>query len=244
MKKFFITGVGIDPIITHKWINKGKYNWSVSPSKTVEELELSITPPEVGLKSTIDWINSRIKITKVVKIATWFIIVFFLLVPGLALTQIDSARVSIFYSDHPGDGSMLFLENETPQHSEKITGPYSINITVTNIRNKNGVIRFKFYDDSAPFPHDLGFLRIVVNKTEIKNGVFTTAVHGFESGYIGIAVHDDENSNKKLDFNWFLPSEGFAFSDYYHSSFRKPLYSDFRFHLQGDKSVIMKMKYH
>lgn len=121
---------------------------------------------------------------------------------------------------------------------------YSIFITVTNIRNHTGVLRFKFYDDSKPFPDDMGFLKIVIPKTEMTGDSLTFKCSGFKSQYMGIALLDDENNNNKLDFGFFLPKEGHAFSDYYHTAWRRPVYDDFRFFLGGDKKVIMKMKYY
>ncbi len=122
---------------------------------------------------------------------------------------------------------------------------YSISITVTNIRNTNGVIRFKFFDDTTPFPHDTGFLKRVVPKSEMRGDSLTVTYHGFLSRNMGIALQDDENNNVKLDMGWFLPKEGHAFSDYYHSSMvRKPVYGDFDFVLTGNKKVVMKMRYY
>ncbi|MEK6781925.1 MAG: DUF2141 domain-containing protein [Bacteroidota bacterium] len=136
------------------------------------------------------------------------------------------------------------MENESLPLPGKEEPTYSISITVTNIRNTDGVIRFKFYDDDTPFPHDKGFLRIVVPKSEIIGDTFTATYYGFTSRNMGIALQDDENDNWELDFGWFFPKEGHAFSDYYHTSFRRPVYSDFRFLLTGDKQVTMKMKYY
>jgi uncharacterized protein (DUF2141 family) len=124
------------------------------------------------------------------------------------------------------------------------TETYSITITVKNIRNKNGVIRFKFYDDSTPFPHDFGFLKEVVPKTEVTGDSLRVTFHGFKSQHMAIALLDDENNNVKLDFGWFLPKEGHAFSDYYHSALRRPVYEDFAFTLTGDKNVVMIMRYY
>lgn len=121
---------------------------------------------------------------------------------------------------------------------------YAITITVTHIRNHKGVIRFKFYDDSTPFPDDLGFLKVVVAKTEVTGDSLRVTYSGFKSQHMGIALLDDENSNWKLDFGWFFPKEGHAFSDYFHTSLRRPVYDDFRFFLSGDKHVTMKMKYY
>ena len=128
--------------------------------------------------------------------------------------------------------------------STSSTDTYSITITVKNIRNKNGVIRFKFYDDSTPFPHDFGFLKEVVPKTEVTGDSLRVTFYGFKSQHMAIALLDDENDNVKLDFGWFLPKEGHAFSDYYHSALRRPVYADFAFTLTGDRNVVMIMRYY
>lgn len=106
------------------------------------------------------------------------------------------------------------------------------------------MIRFKFYDDNNPFQHDTGFLRITVPKSRMINGTLTVTYSGFMAGYMGIALHDDENSNMKLEFGWLFPEEGHAFSDYYHTALARPKYENFRFLLKGDKSVVMKMRYY
>ncbi len=55
------TWFGGEPLITPKWIAKGKYDWNVDPSKAVNNLGLQLTPLEDGLKQTIDWSLSRTK---------------------------------------------------------------------------------------------------------------------------------------------------------------------------------------
>jgi uncharacterized protein (DUF2141 family) len=136
------------------------------------------------------------------------------------------------------------LSPENAKADSKSEETYSITVTVTHIRNKEGVIRFKFYDDSTPFPDLNGFLKVVVPKTELTGDSLTMTFHGFKSQNMAIALLDDENNNVKLDFGWFLPKEGHAFSDYYHSALRRPVYEDFKFFLMGDKKVVMKMKYY
>ena len=135
--------------------------------------------------------------------------------------------------------SALLSENGTT-----IEKTYSITITVRNIRNNKGVIRFKFFDDSKQFPHDTGFLKEVVSKSNMTGDSLHMTYHGFKSQHMAIALLDDENNNVKLDFGWFFPKEGHAFSDYYHSSLRRPVYKDFAFQLTGDKHVVMKMRYY
>ena len=124
------------------------------------------------------------------------------------------------------------------------TETYSITVTITNIRNNKGMIMLKFYDDSTPFPDKYGFLRVVVDKADIQGGSYTQTFYGFPSKNMAIALLDDENDNRKLDMGWVLPKEGHAFSDYYHSALRKPVYEDFDFFLTGDRQVTMKMKYY
>jgi uncharacterized protein (DUF2141 family) len=138
------------------------------------------------------------------------------------------------------------IDNTTDTKEAKITKEetYSITITVTNIRNHEGVIRFKFYDDSTPFPHDTGFRKVVVPKSLVTGDSLQVTYDGFPSQNMGIALLDDENNNWKLDMGWFLPKEGHAFSDYYHSAMRRPVYKDFRFYLSGNKKVVMKMRYY
>jgi uncharacterized protein (DUF2141 family) len=173
------------------------------------------------------------------------VVCFFLFLTPLASSaQTDSLLARSFRENNPNDTHSLFMEGESRPLSGKESPTYSITITVTDIRNKDGVIRFKFYDEATPFPHDKGFLRIVVPKSEITGDTYTATYHGFTAGTMGIALLDDENDNWKLDFGWFFPKEGHAFSDYYHTALRRPVYSDFKFMLTGDKHVIMKMKYY
>ena len=167
-----------------------------------------------------------------------------LLLPIFSIAQNYGEPLLLFRQFSTTDKNSLILEGEPRMLSQAIDSTYSITVIVTNIRNTKGVIRLKFYDDNTPFPHDTGFLRIVVKKSQIENQTFTATYHGFTSKYMGIALHDDENSNKKLDFDWFLPGEGYAFSDYYHTSYLRPRFSSFRFLLSENKHVVMKIKYY
>lgn len=164
--------------------------------------------------------------------------------PLIALAQADSLIAKVFWSNNPSDTYSVFIENEGIPKPKKDEPTYSITITVTNIRNNKGVIRFKFYDEATPFPHDKGFLRIIVPKSEVRDGTFTATYSGFSSKVMGIALLDDENDDWKLEMGWFLPKEGHAFSNYYHTALRKPVFSDFKFLLTGNKEVTMKMKYY
>ncbi len=165
-----------------------------------------------------------------------FLLIF--LFPGLAYGQTDGQKELQARAGNSNRATAT-LDSATPTEET-----YSITITVKNIRNTDGVIRFKFYNDTTRFPHDFGFLKVVVPKTEMTGDSLRVTYHGFRSQHMAIALLDDENNNIKLDFGWFLPKEGHAFSDYYHSALRRPVYEDFAFTLTGDKDVVMTMRYY
>lgn len=48
---------GGTPLITPKWIAKGKYDWKVDANKAINELGLKITSLQEGVKKTIDWVE-------------------------------------------------------------------------------------------------------------------------------------------------------------------------------------------
>ncbi|CAN5399422.1 hypothetical protein BH10BAC4_BH10BAC4_02690 [soil metagenome] len=169
---------------------------------------------------------------------------FFLLFCSIAVyAQLDSKLDSIarVNAELETPGNLISYYGVKPGPEEKT---YSITITVTGIRNTKGTIRFKFYDDATGFPHDKGFLRIVVPKSEVVDGALTKTYYGFRRQSMAIALLDDENDDLKLAMGWFFPKEGHAFSDYYHTALRRPVYSDFKFVLTGDKKVLMVMKYY
>jgi len=172
------------------------------------------------------------------------IILLVFLLPVTVQAQSSLVIAKAFRSHDVNDTLSLFMQNESRPLPKKDEPTYSITITVTDIRNSDGVIRFKFFDDATPFPDAKGFLRIAVPKSEINGNTFTATYYGFPSQQMGIALLDDENDNWELDMGWFFPKEGHAFSNYNHSSLRKPVYKDFRFLLTGDTHVTMKMKYY
>lgn len=48
---------GGTPLITPKWIAKGKYDWKVDANKAINELGLKVTSLQEGVKKTIDWVE-------------------------------------------------------------------------------------------------------------------------------------------------------------------------------------------
>jgi len=64
------------------------------------------------------------------------------------------------------------------------------------------------------------------------------------AGTYAIAVFHDTNSNGKLDKNFFrIPKEGYAFSNNVFGTFGPPDFEEASFKLDGNKTVIIKMRY-
>lgn len=50
---------GGTPLITPKWIAKGKYDWKVNPKKAVKHLGLKVSPLKDGLQKTVEWARQK-----------------------------------------------------------------------------------------------------------------------------------------------------------------------------------------
>ena len=47
-----------------------------------------------------------------------------------------------------------------------------------------------------------------------------------------------------MDYGWFLPKEGFGFSDYYETAMKRPKFDDFDFILTAEtKEIVIKVRY-
>lgn len=127
--------------------------------------------------------------------------------------------------------------------SSNNSNTYSVSITVTNIRNNKGMMQFQVYKDQATFAKESPYKIYRVSKSTVKDGKMKYTITGLPADTYGLALLDDENSNKKMDYGWVMPEEGFGFSDYYHTSWSRPVFNQFKFDLKSDKSVTMKVRY-
>src|SRR5882724_185835 len=81
--------------------------------------------------------------------------------------------------------SVVYGASNKVTKADKKVETYSISITVTNIRNHLGVIRFKFFDDENPFPHKTGFRKVVVPKSLVIGDSLHVTYDGFISKNMG-----------------------------------------------------------
>ncbi len=123
-------------------------------------------------------------------------------------------------------------------HSQTLT------IKISGIRNTKGTINLGFFTNNSDFQSEKPQFRKIVKKTNIKNGTMTVSFSDIPKGNYGIALLDDENNNQEMDYSFFVPTEGFGFSEYYHTSMSRPSFSKFCFTFgQEDKTVQIKIRY-
>ncbi len=120
---------------------------------------------------------------------------------------------------------------------------FSIEVKFTNIRNSKGRIQMQIYRSQEAFASENYWKQVHVSKKELKNKTLNYTFSGIPSGTYGIAILDDENENGEMDYKMLLPAEGYGFSDFYHTSWSRPTFSEFKFSLNANKSVTVKVKY-
>jgi nucleoside-diphosphate-sugar epimerase len=54
--------LGIEPMITRKWLKKYSYDIACSSEKAIHELGYKITPLEIGIGKTLDWLKNDCKV--------------------------------------------------------------------------------------------------------------------------------------------------------------------------------------
>ena len=109
-------------------------------------------------------------------------------------------------------------------------------LNVSEIRNKNGVIRLGIYKNNSTFQEEKPFLVKSFSKDKLIDGKLTFSF-SVNVGEFGIALLDDENENGKMDYSFFIPQEGFGFSNYFHSGLRMPPFENFKFVVTKNNST-------
>ena len=120
----------------------------------------------------------------------------------------------------------------------------TITIEFTNVRNNKGQFCLGVYTSQKDYVSKIAVKKKRITKEDFVDGKLSTTIEGLEPGTYGIALLDDEDFDRKMAYGLFLPKEGFAFSDYYHTGMSKPSFEDFDFVLgKEDKTIIMKLRY-
>jgi uncharacterized protein (DUF2141 family) len=112
-----------------------------------------------------------------------------------------------------------------------LTGGCTLRIHLTGLRNQKGQIAGALFKSSDGWPED----RHKVFREDAYPFKGTSATLTFEHvppGRYGVAVIHDENSNEKLDRNFFgIPTEGFGFANNPHVVWKAPAFRDSLVHV-------------
>lgn len=118
-------------------------------------------------------------------------------------------------------------------------------LNFSNIKNNKGFLRIGLYKDHLSFKEENPYLSKSFSKENFNDGKLSFKMN-IEPGLYGIAFLDDENENGEMDYSFFIPQEGFGFSNYIHSGLQKPDFKEFKFTVSKDKptSINLVVKYY
>ena len=103
----------------------------------------------------------------------------------------------------------------------------SVKLMLSGIRNNAGMIKLTIYNNEESYKKEVPDLIKDVAKDSLENGNLTFRLDNLCCGIWGIVAIDDENENGKLDRKFFIPKEGFGFSNYTFSKHCKPEFGEF-----------------
>ena len=133
--------------------------------------------------------------------------------------------------------SSSFMVKKTPAST------YNLIVIVTNIRNTTGTMQLQLYRTQESFEGEYPYKTFRMSKKDVTGNTMSYTMSNLDADTYGVALLDDENNNKKMDYGIALPKEGFGFSDYYHTAWSKPTFYKFNFFLNKHRTVYMKIRY-
>lgn len=134
---------------------------------------------------------------------------------------------------------VLFLAN----HAISQEVPFKFEIK--NLRNSDGSIIVSVYKDAKSFDDGFPeFHQTLSKKENIENGTFRAQI-SLRPGVYGLVFLDDENGDGAMNNNLLgIPKEGFGFSNFYLSGFKKPKFTEFSFKLtENMETMQVRLRY-
>jgi uncharacterized protein (DUF2141 family) len=120
-----------------------------------------------------------------------------------------------------------------------------IELFISNIKNKVGLIQVGLFDSEVGYPDNPAY-SFSLSKDTISSGELRLFIPVKSPGSYGISILDDENMNGKMDYILrIMPKEGFGFSNNPKINGRKPppfMQTNFKFS-GGIKPVSVRMVY-
>lgn len=121
----------------------------------------------------------------------------------------------------------------------------TVTVTVTNLRNADGVVRACMTGAEKSFPKCRGVAGAHAAMVDAREGTITVTFKDVKPGRYAIALLHDENANGKADRALgMMPKEGFGFSRDAPVRMGPPDFSDAVFEMADeDRSMAIRMRY-
>ena len=118
----------------------------------------------------------------------------------------------------------------------------NLNVTVEHVRNSKGKIRCAIFDIPSQFPQGR---ELDSKDVSAQLGSVSIQFQGLAPGAYAIAIHHDENSDRKMNTNFIgLPKEGYGFSNNAMVFFLPPVFEAATFNVGlGDKAIRLRVVY-
>lgn len=116
---------------------------------------------------------------------------------------------------------------------------------ITNLKSSDGSILISIYNDKKSFDDGIpSSHKVIPKKTKMTKGNFM-AQFSIPPGVYGLVFVDDEDNNGKMTNRLIgIPKEGYGFSNFYLSGFKKPKFSDFSFTLKENfETMKVRLRY-
>ena len=120
-----------------------------------------------------------------------------------------------------------------------------VKLEIYNLKNSDGNILVSVYKDAKSFDDGVPWKNKTIPKEgNMNNGIFE-AQFILPPGVYGLVFVDDEDSDGEMTNRLIgIPKEGFGFSNYYLSGFKKPKFSDFSFNLtENTETMRIRLRY-
>ncbi len=118
--------------------------------------------------------------------------------------------------------------------------PTGVDLTVENLRNARGMLRFCVTSDPRYFP-DCSEDPAAISRS-VAAGEHS-ASFSLPAGRYAVSLIHDENGNGKLDTTLGIPREGFAFSRNPKIRFGPPSYDEVSFEIDGRADQTLRVRY-
>jgi len=121
---------------------------------------------------------------------------------------------------------------------------YSLTVTVTELRNSEGLVQFTLYNKDGSIP-DEKFKNYYLQKSAvISNNSSTVTFENVPLGWYAVNILHDENENRKIDKGFVMPKEGIGFSNYTSIGLtNRPKFEKAKFEVKSNTSKQVKVIY-